>query len=131
LIVADSSVWIDYLRGPASAESVLLDSLLGREPILLGDLILHELLRGAPSKSAARRLARALAPFPLAPMVGADVAAEAARHVRTLRAQEVTVRKTMDLLIGTFCLMGDHVLLHRDRDFDAMEAHLGLSVLRA
>jgi hypothetical protein len=117
LIVAHSSVGIDDLRGPASAESALLDSLLGRQPILMGDLVLHELLRGAP--------------FQVAPMVGAAIAAEAARHLRRLRAQGVTVRKTVNLLIGTFCLMGDHVLLHRDRDFDAMEDHLGLRVLRA
>ncbi len=62
-------------------------------------------------------------------MVGRAVALAAARNYRRLRDRGVTVRKTIDVLIGTFCLAGGHVLLHRDRDFVPLVEHCGLRVV--
>ena len=66
--------------------------------------------------------------FPVAPMLGADLAACAARNYRLLRSRGVTIRKTAGLIIGTFCMARDHLLLHNDRDFEPMAAHLGLQL---
>jgi len=117
LIVADTSVWIDHLRGRPSPEAQALDALLGQEPILLGDLILYELLSGMRDDAAAARLREALAFFDLAGMAGPEVAEAAAAFFRELRGQGVTIRRTVDMFIATFCILNGHVLLQQDRDF--------------
>jgi predicted nucleic acid-binding protein len=131
VIVVDTSVWVDHLRGIPSPEALLLDTLLDQEPIVVGDLILCEVLNGVPGEGAARRTESILREFRIERMVDDTIAVEAARHFRALRRQGITIRKTMDLLIGTWCIRHRHDLLHRDRDYDAMEQHLGLRVLRA
>ena len=132
MIVVDSSVWIAYLRGRDSDAVRRLDSvILNRDDeILVGDLILLEILQGARDDTHAARIERNLRRFPVAPMLGIDVAIRAAANYRTLRAKGVTVRKTIDIIIiGSFCLLHGRVLLHEDRDFDPMANHLGLRVL--
>ncbi len=121
MIIADTSVWIDHLHGRPSPEALALNRLLGQEPILLGDLILHELLAGVRDDRAAATLREALGFFDLATMGGAEVAEEAARLYRALRAEGLTIRKTVDLFIGTFCILHGHILLQRDRDFAPMQ----------
>lgn len=126
MIVADSSAWIDYLRwtgGPA-AQAVL--RLLGTGRLLIGDIILCEVLRGARDDVDAARIRSKLFVLPFVEMVGRDIAAQAAANYRTLRGLGVTVRSTIDLLIGTFCIVNGHRLLHNDRDFAPMVQHLGL-----
>jgi predicted nucleic acid-binding protein len=129
VIVVDTSVWVDHLRDIPSPEALLLDALLDREPIVVGDLILCEVLNGVPGEAAARRTESLLREFRIERMVDDTIAVEAARHFRALRRAGITIRKTMDLLIGTWCIRHRHHLLHRDRDYDAMEQHLGLRVL--
>ena len=129
MIVVDSSVWIDYFNGAATRETALLDGILGAEPVLTGDLILCEVLQGFRSSQDARRARDALDTLHFAPMVGRQIALAGARNYRTLRARGVTVRKTIAMLIATFCLENGHRLLHADRDFDAIEAHLGLQTV--
>jgi len=102
----------------------------GQEPLLVGDLVLAEVLQGARDEAHAARIERNLRQYAIRPMVSADIAVKAARNFRTMRGLGFTVRKTIDVLIGTFCIEGGHQLLHDDRDFDPMEALLGLVVLR-
>jgi predicted nucleic acid-binding protein len=128
--VADTSVWVDFLRGTPSPEAELLDRLLPVRRIIVGDLVLCEVLQGVADARQARRTEALLREFLVLPMVDDGLAVQAAENFRRLRALGVTIRKTMDLLIGTFCIRHGHQLLHRDRDFDPMEAHLGLRVLR-
>jgi predicted nucleic acid-binding protein len=129
VIVVDTSVWVDHLRAIPSPEALLLDTLLDQEPIVVGDLILCEVLNGVPGEAAARHTESILREFRIERMVDDTIAVEAARHFRALRRAGITIRKTMDLLIGTWCIRHRHDLLHRDRDYDAMEQHLGLRVL--
>lgn len=126
MIVVDSSVWIDYFNATANAASDRLDQMLGSEPILLGDLILAEVLQGFRSDADYRTARAAMAAFPVEPMVGPARAVRAADNYRRLRSRGVTVRKTIDLLIGTFCIENSHALLFTDRDFEPMVTHLGL-----
>ena len=126
MIVVDSSVWIDYFNGTDTREANLLDDLLGNEPLMIGDLILTEVLQGFRSDSDYESARDALDTLIFTPMVGRDVALASAENYRALRSKGFTIRKTIDVLIGTFCLENNHQLLHSDRDFDIMEKHLNL-----
>lgn len=130
MIVVDTSVWIDYFNGAPTPQAGLLDELLGERVLAVGDLILAELLQGFATEPDARRALSLLEPLEFMSMAGRDVAIQSAANYRRLRRRGVTVRKTMDMLIGTFCLMHDHELLHNDRDFDLLAKHLGLRVAR-
>ena len=126
MILVDSSVWIDYFRGTSNQATQQLDDFLESELVTIGDLILAEVLQGFSRKrdfNEARKLLTSLAVVGLG---GQTIAIEAARNHRRLRALGVTVRKTVDTLIATWCIEHDCALLHSDRDFDAFEAHLGL-----
>jgi predicted nucleic acid-binding protein len=130
VVVVDTSVWIDYLNGANTAQAERLDHLLGERLVVVGDLVLAELMQGFASEDDASQVRRSLEPLPFAEMVGKENALAAAANFRELRRRGVTVRKTIDVLIGTFCLENDLELLHADRDFDAMAEHLGLRVVR-
>jgi len=130
MILVDSSVWIDYFRGAATAECDLLDRLLGYERLLIGDLILVEVLQGFRSEIAFRRAQGLLGTLEFLPLAGREIAIAAARNYRTLRSKGMTVRKTIDGLIATFCITNHHTLLHSDRDYDGFERYLGLRVMR-
>lgn len=129
MIVVDSTVWIDFFRGSTTRETTTLRSLMGLGVILVGDLVLAEVLQGFPDERQAETGRRTLERFAVEPMVGRDVALAAAANYRRLRGQGITIRRTIDLLIGTFCIERGHALLHRDRDFDPMAARLGLLVV--
>ena len=126
MILVDSSVWIDYLRGTLTRQAAKLDSLLGAVPLAIGDLILTEVLQGCIGEREFNAVRRTLASLQMVTLGGADVAIEAARNFRRLRALGITPRKTNDTVIATRCIVGGFELLHNDRDFDAFERHLGL-----
>ncbi len=126
MIVADTSAWIDYLRDARTPTTERLERLLGRGRLLLGDVVLLEVLRGARDEAHAVRIREKLSALPVTEMVGEDIATSAALHYRLLRRRGVTIRGTVDLLIGTFCIVNGHELLHNDRDFRPMVEHLGL-----
>ena len=128
MIAVDSSVWIAHFRNVASRQVALLRSLFGREDLLVGDVMLLEVLRGARDERHATRLTRDLHAFNIVPMLGDEIAEQAARNYRVLRAVGITIRTSADLIIGTYCIEYRHVLLHADRDFEPMREHLGLLV---
>lgn len=129
MIVADTTVWIDFLRGRETPGTTALRRAVADGLILLGDMILLEILQGVRDDAQAARVERALRSHPLEPMLTPALAPKAAANYRRLRAEGVTIRKTVDLVIGTFCIEGGHVLLHADHDFDPMRDRLGLRVL--
>lgn len=126
IIVVDSSVWIALLRNQDTPAVRRLRAIDAADGIVVGDLILLEVLQGARDEAHAARIERNLRQFPVEPMLGEAIAVRAAAHSRTLRRLGVTVRKTIDLVIGTFCLERGYALLHADRDFAPMATHLGL-----
>jgi predicted nucleic acid-binding protein len=126
MIVVDTSVWIDRLNDDPTNQVRRLRELVGNEPLLVGDLILCEVLQGLRSDPEAKLVEQALRRFDVVAMLDPDLAVQAAANYRLLRSKGVTVRKTIDLIIGTFCIEHGHALLHDDRDFDAMQRHLGL-----
>jgi hypothetical protein len=126
VIVVDSTVWIDFINGRNAAHVRRLRALLGESEIIIGDLMLCEVLQGLESERAAREVEALLRRFDIAPMAGETIAAAAARKYRLLRRRGITMRKTIDLLIGTWCIENRRPLLHNDRDFRVMARHLGL-----
>lgn len=129
MLLVDSSVWINYFNGAVTPQTDYLHSILGRQVIVMGDLILTEVLQGFQQPKAFQTAQQTLIKFPLQQMVGVANAMQSANNYRFLRTRGVTVRKTMDCLIATFCIESGHSLLHQDRDLDPFEQYLGLRVI--
>jgi predicted nucleic acid-binding protein len=126
VIVVDSSVWIDFLSGRDLAHVRRLRAIFGVEEIAVGDLMLCEVLQGVPDERRAREVESVLRRFAIVTIAGDAIAVTAARNFRYLRSLGITVRKTIDLLIGTWCIENRVPLLHNDADFRPMARHLGL-----
>ena len=126
MILVDSSVWIDYFRGVATPQSDRLDAMLGNELVAIGDLILAEVLQGFGRDRDFNQARKLLTSLMVIDIGGKDVAIQAARNFRALRAVGVTARKTIDTLIATRCIESRLPLLYSDRDFDPFVDHLGL-----
>jgi predicted nucleic acid-binding protein len=126
VIVVDSSVWIDHLRGTVTPQVAKLQALIGREPLIVGDLILCEVLLGVPSEREAKAVERALRRFDLVSMLGIEQAVQAAALYCALRGKGITLRKTIDLIIASWCIAHGAKLLHSDNDFALLERHAGL-----
>ncbi len=126
MIMVDSSVWIDYFRGTMTPQSDRLDAILGKEPIVMGDLILAEVLQGFAAERDFNQALKLMTVLDVVSLAGRDIAIQAARNFRQLRARGVTVRKTVDTVIATYCIDNGLPLLFGDRDFDPFVDHLGL-----
>ena len=124
MILVDSSVWIDYFNGISTWQTELLDGCLSSTPVIIGDLILAEVLQGFKSNKDYETAKALLSVLPFRQIGGYNIAVQSAQNYRTLRKLGVTVRKTIDVIIGTFCIMEGLPLLHDDRDFDPMVSHL-------
>jgi len=131
MVIVDTTVWIDYLRGTENPETRWLDRELQRQRFGLTDLILCEVLQGIREQGVFTRVRTDLLRFEVFQTGGTELAVAAAENYRDLRRRGYTVHKTIDCLIATFCLQARHELLHRDRDFDCFEKVLGLRVVHA
>lgn len=126
MILVDSSIWIDYFRGVSSPQTDLLDAALGTEPVAVGDIIMAEVLQGFATERDFERAFALMGALDWIDIGGRPVAVEAAQNFRRLRARGITVRKTIDTLIATRCILDGLPLLFSDRDFEPFVAHLGL-----
>jgi len=129
LILVDSSVWIDYFRGTANPQTAILDSLLDRELLYIGDLILTEVLQGFAGEREFNQVKDLLTSLIVVEMGGQGIAIQAAKNFRALRRRGATVGKTIDTIIATRCIENGYELLHNDKDFQPFAAHLGLRVV--
>lgn len=127
MIVVDSSVWIALLRDYNSPQVELLATVDPLE-IVLGDLVLLEILQGARDETHASRLLHELSRFRPVEMMSLAVAIDAASNYRRLRAAGITTRRTVDLIIASYCILNGFDLLHQDRDFSPYAEHLGLTL---
>lgn len=129
MIVVDSSVWIDYFNGVDSEASEKLDKLLGVEPLAVGDLILTEVLQGFRSDAHYRTAREVMTSLAVFDMLGQKMAIKSADNYRSLRARGITVRRTVDVIIATYCIEQDLPLLFEDKDFLPFVRNLGLRVV--
>jgi predicted nucleic acid-binding protein len=128
VILVDSSVWIDYFCSADTPQVVLLDSLLGRSPLAVGDLIAAEVLQGIDDEQQFKRVRKVLDAFEHIELAGYDLAVKASGNYRVLRSMGITIRKTVDTLIATRCIEDGLTLLHADRDFLPFGQYLGLKM---
>ncbi|MBA2379782.1 MAG: PIN domain nuclease [Blastocatellia bacterium] len=126
MIFVDSSVWIDYINRNNTPHTEKLDSILGVQGIVIGDLVLAEVLQGCSDPRIFKETVRLFGLAEFVVIGGYRVSLAAARNYITLRSKGITVRKTIDTLIATRCIINDYELLHSDRDFLPFEEHLGL-----
>jgi predicted nucleic acid-binding protein len=129
MVIVDSTVWVDYFNGRQNPETDWLDARLDQERLGLTTIILAEVLQGVRDERRAAQVEKELLKLEVFDATSAVLAVQAARNYRLLRGRGRTVRKTIDVLIATFCLQAGHSLLHRDRDFDPFEDLLGLPVV--
>ena len=127
-LVIDSSAWIEYLRDTRSDAAQLVELALNQTLILVPDLVRIEVLRGFPTLQLAKRATQLFDGLRQAEILGGEIASAALANHWELRKKGATVRGTIDLLIGTWCLRNTVPLLHHDRDFAVMELHLGLQI---
>ena len=126
MIMADTSVWIDYFNGTQNRHTIKLDNLLVNDIVVIGDIILAEILQGFRLDRDFIRAKVTLDVLECFPIVGKENAIKSAENFRFLRKKGITVRKTTDMLIGTFCITNNIPLLYSDRDFDPLKENLGL-----
>jgi predicted nucleic acid-binding protein len=130
VVLIDTSVWIDFLNGVPSPEVDWLDRQLTRQRLGVLDLVLCEVLQGVSSEREAAAVLKEFQRLQVFETGGIELAVAAAGNYRLLRRKGRTVRKTIDCLIATFCLLHGHALLHCDRDFDLFADELGMQVVR-
>jgi len=130
MIVADTSVWIDYVNGVVTPQTNILDIELENRRVATGDLIIVEFLKGFREDKQFQEAKDLMDSLEYYDFVGREIAISAAQNFRKLRKKGITIRKTMDVLIATFCIEYGFELLHNDRDFDPMEEVLGLRIKR-
>jgi predicted nucleic acid-binding protein len=126
LTLVDSSVWIDYFTGKATPATDRLDSLLGEELVAIGDLMLAEVLQGFRADSEYRLARKLLLSLVVLNVLNTTVVLKSAANFRTLRKRGITVRKTIDAIIASYCIENGLPLLHSDKDFEPFQKHLGL-----
>jgi predicted nucleic acid-binding protein len=126
VILVDSSVWIDYFRSADTPQVALLDSMFGRSPLAVGDLIAAEVLQGVRDDREYKWVKKTLDAFTHIDLCDYVLAVKASENYRALRNRGVTIRKTIDTLIATRCIEDGLSLLHSDRDFLPFTEYLGL-----
>lgn len=125
MILVDSSVWIHWFANYTNQHTAKLAK-LDPMAIIVADLVVTEVLQGARTEASARQIEDLLSAFGILTICSPSIAIKSAENYRILRKRGITIRKTIDLIIGTFCIETGYSLLHADRDFDVMAAHLGL-----
>ncbi len=126
MILVESSVWINYFNGTETLATKKLDGLLGVQPVCIGDLILAEVLQGFRQDANYQTAKNLLCTLPIHSMIGTDISIKSVDNFKALRKQGITIRKTIDTLIATYCIETDLTLLHSDKDFQPFQQYLGL-----
>ena len=129
MVIVDTSAWIEYFRDGEPSVVGKVDRSLEQDLVGIGDLIYCEVMQGISSAAQRRQVGDLLLSLPRFEMVGFAVAEKAAANYRLLRSRGFTIRKTLDVIIGTFCAENGLGLVHHDRDFDAMARHIGLQIV--
>ena len=126
MVLVDSGVWIDFFRGASNALTDRLVDLIQTNVVGVGDLMLVEVLQGFTNDREQADARRLMSVFPTIDIAGKEIAIQAAQNFRRLRQRGITVRKTIDTLIATRCIVDGIPLLYSDRDFDPFVEYLGL-----
>ncbi len=127
MLLVDTSVWVPFFNGQISEKANALDYLLGRELVLMGDLILTEVLQGFRQDDHYAAARQVLGSLEIRTLGGEEIALSAANNYKILRRKGAPTPKITDMFVGTYCILHSIPLLHDDECFNVMEEHLGLS----
>lgn len=127
MILVDTSVWIDYFNGNADKYTDALDQALEKGVVAIGDLIFLEILQGFKSDKEYKLAKETLSTLEQYEMFGRVIALRSAENYRALRKKGITIRRTADVIIATFCIENELPLLFSDKDFKPFVHHLGLN----
>ena len=130
MILADTSVWIDYFKGVDSKHTNILDNCIQNEIVIIADLIMIEILQGIPlaQNKIYDDFKQELEKFECYSLLEKNITLQTIYNYRYLRSNGITIRKTIDVIIGTLCIENKFEIIHNDRDFDPMEELIGLKV---
>ena len=126
MILVDTSVWIDYFNGRESRKTNTLDTALASDTVAIGDIIFLEILQGFKHDKDYNRAKKTLSILGQYEMLGRNMVTKCADNYRTLRKKGITIRKTTDIIIATFCIDNKLPLLYSDRDFAPFTKYLNL-----
>lgn len=129
MILVDSSVWIDYFNGKISPQTDYLDAIVGKEVIIIADIVFIEVLQGFKNDSDYAKAKEMLELFPMVNILDKDVALKCIAMYRDLRQKGITIRKTIDIIIATYCIINNIALLQSDRDFIPFKDYMGLQII--
>jgi len=129
MVIVDTSAWVEYLRGGTARTVSKVDQCLEQDLVGIGDLIYCEVMQGIGASRQRGQVSSLLLSLPHFEMAGFGIAEKSAANYRLLRSKGVTVRKTIDVLIGTFCAEHGFHIVHHDSDFNLMAKHIGLDIL--
>jgi len=126
VILADTSIWIDFFNGKITTETNFLDNALAEGNVIIGDLIMLEILQGIRQDQDYKKTKKALETLEQFELFGNSMVFECANNFRKLRKKGLTIRKTAGLIIASFCIKNKIPLLFSDRDFMPFTEHLSL-----
>jgi predicted nucleic acid-binding protein len=129
MVIVDTSAWVEYLQDGLAPVVKKVDDCLGQDLVGIGDLIYCEVMQGIRSSQQRGQVSSLLLSLPQFEMVGFGIAEKSAANYRLLRSKGVTIRKTIDVLIGTFCAEHGFQIVHNDSDFTLMAKHIGLDII--
>jgi len=130
MVFVDTTIWIDYVRGIENSYTNALDYELLHNQVVTGDLIITEFLQGFRNDDDFEAAKKIMDSLIYCDMLGKDIALKSAINFRFLRKNGITIRKTADIIIGTFCIEHELPLLHNDKDFEPMEKYLDLRIYK-
>lgn len=124
MILVDTSVWIDYFNGKENKHTDTLDAHLEGDTVAMGDLIFLEILQGFRNDKDYKQAKATLQALGQYEMFNSELALKCADNYRQLRKKGITIRRTTDVMIATFCIENKLPLLFSDRDFIPFVEHL-------
>ena len=131
MILVDTSVWIDFLKGAESRERHALHRLIEEEDdISTTEIILTEILQGIKEDEDFKMVKDYLFDFPVHRPKDIETYLKAAEIYRKCRKKGNTIRNTVDCIIAAICIENSLILLHKDNDFNIIEEYVGLKVLK-
>lgn len=129
MIIVDTSAWIEFFRNGEPAVVRKVDRCLEKNLVGVGDLIYCEIMQGIKAPAERKTVSTLLLSLPRYDMVGFTIAEKGAENYRLLRTKGITIRKTIDVIIATFCVESGFLLVHYDRDFNHMAPVFGLEIV--
>lgn len=125
MLIADTSVWIDFLTGSASPHGTRMRQAIADRDVIVVDPILLEVMSGART-DAVTRTQRLLEAQQLEAVLPKLDWLDAATIYRELRWRGVTIRSQIDALIAAVAIRLDVPVLHHDRDYEHIKRHTTL-----